>query len=141
MLVNLKLGVNVCLKAGITAFQQDEASSGMFGKNVQWYIGKESNILRLVLACQFFNFDGKVSLNNFISAGCFGKFSCQPYPLSNFWRAEGGGNGQQRPHHFHMFNLREESFALLHKGLPPVTIPGGGGRGREEGGSLCRASN
>ena len=36
MLVNLKLGVNVCLKAGITAFQQDEASSGMFGKNAQW---------------------------------------------------------------------------------------------------------
>ena len=36
MLVNLKLGVNVCLKAGITAFQRDEASSGMFGKNAQW---------------------------------------------------------------------------------------------------------
>ena len=38
------------------------------------------------------------------------------------------GRGQQRPHHFHMFNLLEESFALLHKGLPPVTIPDEGGR-------------
>ena len=46
------------------------------------------------------------------------------------------GRGQQRPHHFHMFNLLEESFALLHKGLPPVTIPDEGGRregGRREG--------
>ena len=30
------------------------------------------------------------------------------------------GRGQQRPHHFHMFNLLEESFALLHNELPPV---------------------
>ena len=32
------------------------------------------------------------------------------------------------------FNFLEETFALLHKGVPPVTIAGGGGRAREEGG-------